>query len=106
MITERIKNIVGTIPHGMITSVERLNGEYCIINVVTNSGDTLRFNLRFKYMINPNDFSQMVVCPTLQLIDPNSAEQANQFDISREDAKSVFDFKMKINQVVRELCSL
>jgi hypothetical protein len=106
VITEKIKNIVGTIPQGLITSVERFDGENCTIIVVTNSGDTLRFNLRFKYRINPNDFSPMVVCPILYLTNPNSAEQANQFDISREDAKSVFDFKMKINQVVRELCSL
>jgi hypothetical protein len=106
VITEKIKNIVGRIPHGLITSVERFNGEDCIINVLTNSGQNIEFRLQFKYVYNPHDFSKEIVCPTIRIINPNSARHAEPFDISREDAKSVFDFRMAINRFVGELCSL
>jgi hypothetical protein len=106
VITEKIKNIVGAIPHGLITSVERFSEEDCIINVLTNSGQNIDIQLRFTYRFNPNDFSKEIVCPTIRIINPNSARQAEPFDISREDAKSVFDFRMAINRFVGELCSL
>jgi hypothetical protein len=106
VITEKIKNIVGAIPHGLITSVERFNGEDCIINVLTNSGQNIEFRLQFKYVYNPHDFSKEIVCPTIRITNPNSARHAEPFDISREDAKSVFDFRMAINRFVGELCSL
>jgi len=106
VITEKIKDIVGAIPHGLITSVERFSGEDCIINVLTNSGQNIEFRLQFKYVYNPHNFSKEIVCPTIRIINPNSARQAEPFDISREDAKSVFDFRMAINRFVGELCSL
>jgi hypothetical protein len=105
MITERIKDIVGAIPHGLITSVERISEEYCIINVLTNSGQDIYIQLRFTYRYNPDVFSKEIVCPTLHTLNPNSARQAEPFGISREDAKSVSDFRMAINRFVGELCS-
>jgi len=106
MITERIREIPGFIPHGEITRIQGLKVEECLITVITNRGQNIEFDLRFKYRFNPNDFSKEIVCPIVEVTNNSSVGVGVIFNISREDAKSVFDFRMAINRFVGELCSL